>query len=107
MPPYIHQTNKTCSGFPETGRHQADHIPRRPDQFLLQSGDAHTPTDINTGVVSLVRLSHQLQEVTANPNPRDSIPGPMISTISMTVSLPKEKLTKLKQEAKKLLLNPR
>jgi len=67
---------------------------------LQQLGDAHTPTDINTGVISLVGLNHQLQEIST----QEIVFLGLISTISMTVSLPKEKLTKLKQEAKSLLL---
>ena len=99
--PYIYKTDETCSGFLETERHQADYIPRRPDHFLQQSGDAHTSTDINTGVAPLIGLNYQIKEVTTQ---QIVYLGLTISTISMTVSLPKEKLTKLKQKAKNLLL---
>jgi len=68
---------------------------------LQQSGDAHTPTDINTGVAPLIGLNYQIKEVTTQ---QIVYLGLTISTISMTVSLPKEKLTKLKQKAKNLLL---
>jgi len=53
----------------------------------------------------VLKANHQLQEVTTDSNARELIfLGLLISTISMAVSLPKEKLHKLQHKARSLPL---
>ena len=105
-PSYLHKTDET-GGSPSEGEGNQTHcIPGRHIDPVQLSGHPNQPVEICQGPVSGAGPSHQREEISAtggvDPSQEIVFLGLAISTTTMQVSLPKEKVARIQQEAKQL-----
>ena len=102
MPLHLHEVNETSSGFSEGEGNQTNHISGRlavPGQL---SEYPTQPNGVCQALISNIGSDHQRQETQMEPVQEIVFLGLTVSTVAMQVSLPKEKMAHVQQEARQL-----